>query len=167
MSRLAAALLAGLLVLPLAACGAASSSSVAAASAPTFTVSTVDGSAFSPADQRGRPVVVYFYASWCGTCVGGATALARLHAAHPEVSALALDVDPSDTPAMVAQFRRLVPDAIYTFALDPGGRVAQSYGVKALEESVVIGPTGALAFHNTASPTLRLLEEQIQQVARG
>lgn len=172
MSRAVSSLPPVLPAIALAAYGSAAPAGPAASAAPAFSVTTVDGRGpswcFDLGAQRGKPVVAYFYyASWCAPCVGGASALARLHAARPVVAALALDVNPSDTPAMVAQFRRLVPDATYPFALDPGGRVATSYGVKALEESIVIGPAGALAFHNTVSPTLDLLERQVREVARS
>jgi len=148
----------------LAACG---TTATRANAAPPFTVNTMGGGTFRLAAHRGKPVVVYFYASWCGTCVTGATNLAHFKAAHPNVAVLALDVDPSDTPIMVAQFRQMVPDATYLFALDPGGRTAQSYGVKALEESVVISPGGTLAFHNTTSPTLSLLDQELAKVTQG
>ncbi|GEM_PF-6613058 len=80
---------------------------------------------------------------------------------------LALDVDPSDSAAMVAEFRQLVPGGAYSFALDPGGAIAQRYGVRALEESVVASPAGALAFHNTTPPTVATLELELERVAAG
>lgn len=149
----------------LAACGTTASG---AGAAPPFTVKTVDGGSFSLAAQRGKPVVVYFCASWCGTCVAGATNLGRFHAAHPNVAVLALDVDPvNDSPAAVAQFRRGIPNATYPFAIDMGDTITRAYGVRSLEESVVISPTGTLAFHNTTSPSLSLLDQELAKVTQG
>lgn len=148
-------------LMSLAACGAVAQGGDAASA--SFSVKTINGHVFSLAAHRGRSVVLYFFASWCGSCVAGAQELAQLHARDPKVAILALDVDPSDTPAMVAQFRHLIPDATYHFAIDTGDRVTKAYGIKALDESVVIGPTGVPAFHNTTSPSLQTLLQEVQK----
>lgn len=47
--------------------------------APDFTAPTLGGGEFTLSAHRGKPVVLFFMAYWCGTCVGEAQALAKLH----------------------------------------------------------------------------------------
>lgn len=44
------------------------SKSLIGKSAPQFVVSTLDGKVVSLADYRGRPLLVNFWATWCGNC---------------------------------------------------------------------------------------------------
>ena len=44
--------------------------------APDIAFTTVDGSEYQLSDFRGRPVMLWFYASWCPTCQVGTMAVA-------------------------------------------------------------------------------------------
>lgn len=47
--------------------------------APDFAVAALDGRAIRLSDQRGHPAIVYFFASWCGTCAAQAAPLVALY----------------------------------------------------------------------------------------
>lgn len=64
--------------------------------ASTLSVTTFDGKPFNLAAQRGKWVLVYFWASWCAPCTNGLPVLSKFLAAHNDVAAIGLDVMEQD-----------------------------------------------------------------------
>jgi peroxiredoxin len=133
--------------------------------APDFTVSTLDGGTFTLSEQRGKPVILFTMAYWCGTCVPEAQALAELHRKYGDrVSIIALDVDPSSTPEKLQQFREWVGQSDYVWALDKGNRVAQAYQVRALDTTFIINQAGEIIYSDASPTPYQTLEEQIEKL---
>ena len=62
-----------------------STSAAAGKTAPEMTMTTIDGDSIQLSEQRGRPVLLNFWATWCGPCIAEIPDLVRLaEASEPD-----------------------------------------------------------------------------------
>jgi len=61
--------------------------------APSFEAVTLDGEPFDLEATRGKPVVLAFWASWCGPCRLELPALSKLQAERDDLAIYAVNVD--------------------------------------------------------------------------
>ena len=71
--------------------------------APDFTLSTVDGEQFTLSDLNGTPVVLNFWATWCGPCREEMPEL-QSAAERYEPGIRIIGVDQGESPAVVQEF---------------------------------------------------------------
>jgi cytochrome c biogenesis protein CcmG/thiol:disulfide interchange protein DsbE len=67
--------------------------------APDFTVEVIGGGEFTLSEQRGRPVVVNFWASWCEPCRVEIPDISAFADAHPEVTVVGVAVQDAEQTA--------------------------------------------------------------------
>jgi cytochrome c biogenesis protein CcmG/thiol:disulfide interchange protein DsbE len=114
------------------------------ASAPNFTLGLFDGSSFTLSEglQSGKPVVVNFWASWCGPCADEAPALkdaARRYA--DTVTFVGIDVQDVDSDAQ-AFLRKY--GITYLNGSGNAGPISIQYGMRGVPETYFIAPDGRL-----------------------
>jgi cytochrome c biogenesis protein CcmG/thiol:disulfide interchange protein DsbE len=112
--------------------------------APAFSLANLamSGHTISPADFRGRPLVVNFWASWCIPCRTEMPLLQRVHrAVGGQVQFLG--IDSNDTSGAAVGFLDQV-HVTYSVASDDGGSVATAYGLFGLPTTVFISPSGKI-----------------------
>ncbi len=114
--------------------------------APELTIETLEGRTFRLSEQRGRPVVLFFTASWCASCIPEIGTLNRLYELYRDqgLQIVVVSIDPGDTPADLQRFKALAKGADYVWGLDRGGRALLDYQVTALETKVVVGRDGRI-----------------------
>ncbi len=114
--------------------------------APEFSGRTlVGGHRFSLRAERGRYVLVDFFASWCGACQSEAPQLEALLYQHRRAHDLVvIGVDSTtDTPADALAFLRRT-GATYPAISDPGSQIANAYDVVSPPQSFLVAPDGRI-----------------------
>jgi thiol-disulfide isomerase/thioredoxin len=112
---------------------------------------------FDLASQRGKPIVMEVFASWCGTCRRATPVLAEMYRAHSgrNVTFVGVSVDESRERAEQARAEWGIP---YPVALDDGS-VARGYAVSLLPTVVLIDKHGKVQRSVAGVPSKRELDE--------
>ncbi|MBW3551581.1 MAG: redoxin family protein [Proteobacteria bacterium] len=132
--------------------------------------SLLDGESFDLADQRGRWVLVNFFATWCVPCQAEHPELVRFDAAHAGAGdARVISVVFSDDADDVRRFFEQ-RGGKWPVIDDPVGRVALEWGVTGVPESFLVGPDGTVQAKVVGGIRFDSLEDllaQAQGVAHG
>jgi cytochrome c biogenesis protein CcmG, thiol:disulfide interchange protein DsbE len=115
--------------------------------APAFTgTDLTTGAPVSLASLRGHYVVVNFFASWCIPCQTEAPDLSRFHfeQTHAANGADMVSVVFHDTSSTARSFLKKNGD-LWPAIADPGGTIAEAYGVTAPPTTFIISPQGRVS----------------------
>ncbi len=116
------------------------------AAAPGFTLRRLAGAGtVSLASLRGKPVVLNFWASWCGPCKSEAKALEAAWSRYGSRVAF-VGVDYHD---LAPDARRFVAAHGLSFpmALDGSGSVTGAYGISQVPETYIVSRRGTVVAH--------------------
>ena len=110
--------------------------------APDFTLPTLDGGEFRLSDQRGKPVVLNFWATRCGPCQRELPAIERA-AEHYKDVVVFVAVDQAETIQTVQRFAEKMGLTI-TVPLDGEQLVGERYDVMGLPTTYFIDADGVI-----------------------
>ena len=94
----------------------------------------------------GKPSILFFFSSTCGSCGPGARSLAQAQRDLAHANYVAVDVDPSDTVANVRAFLIANGASTLTYTMDPAARLTQVYQINQLSTAVVINASGGTVY---------------------
>src|SRR5437016_2269863 len=107
-------------------------------SAPGLAIQPVAGDRVSTSELHGKPVVLNFWASWCGPCVAEGDVLANASTSNPNIAFIG--ADNRDTPAGFDSFEKLHPHPYPAGPIVSGSY--QAYGVAGLPATFFIDSQG-------------------------
>jgi peroxiredoxin len=121
--------------------------------APMIEAVTVDDQAVSLEDYRGKPLLIHFWASWCGICGLEQGTISKLKDDW-QVLTIAMQSGNATDIKKYMQEESLE----WTVIADPKGEIARLYGVRGVPANFVLDADGNVRFHEsgfTTGPGLR------------
>ncbi|MDQ6781135.1 MAG: redoxin domain-containing protein [Candidatus Eremiobacteraeota bacterium] len=136
------------------------------ATAPLFSLQSMDGKPWSLRQTRGHIVVINFFATWCPPCraeTPSLNAAARKYAGHDVVF---IGVDDAETAPLVAQFvhSKNVP---YQVVMDTHGAAEKMYDVRAIPTTYVLDRNGVIRYRQVDELKLAVLDRALDAVVAG
>jgi thiol-disulfide isomerase/thioredoxin len=129
--------------------------------APDFALVLGDGRFLRLSDLQGQPVVVNFWATWCGPCRMEMPELVNAANADPDLVVLAVDVQEALTPVeeFADEFQMSMP-----VVLDSDGKVRNLYRVPGLPTTYFIDKAGKIASVVVGPLTPPVLAERLAEI---
>jgi thiol-disulfide isomerase/thioredoxin len=114
--------------------------------APAFKAVSLDGKAYSLDSLRGKPVLLDFWASWCGPCIQSMPTLEKLRRSYESQGLVVLAVDVGETRETVEKFLKSKQVA-YPVIMGNESGMPEAYSVTVYPTFVFIGADGKIAAH--------------------
>jgi cytochrome c biogenesis protein CcmG, thiol:disulfide interchange protein DsbE len=119
--------------------------------APHFTAKRLDGGTFDLRSVRGKPVVLNFWASWCGPCKTEAAVLEQRWQHYRSQGVLFFGVDYNDVSGDAKRFLER-HGVTYPTLLDGSGAIGDRYGLSGVPETYFIDRKGHIVGEHILGP---------------
>lgn len=133
--------------------------------APAFNLKLLaDGTPYSQADLKGRPVLVNFFASWCEGCQVEHPFLLKL---AKEFNVEIIGMDYKDKPEDVSAWLARHGSPYRKVVMDPEGTAGLDWGVYGVPETFVLDANGVIVYKQIGPMTEEAWRTKIAPLMAG
>jgi cytochrome c biogenesis protein CcmG/thiol:disulfide interchange protein DsbE len=131
--------------------------------APQFALADLDGNPLRLSDYAGRPVILNFWASWCGPCVEEFPLLKQAEQQHAADGLAVIGIVYQDRSEAARAFMQQ-QSADWPAVMDPGDSLASRYAIFGPPETFFIGRDGTVVGHQVGQFSRASLDRQIAAI---
>ncbi|MBS1252411.1 MAG: Thiol-disulfide oxidoreductase ResA [Anaerolineales bacterium] len=132
--------------------------------APAFTLKNVEGERVSLSDFKGRPVLINFWATWCGPCRYEMPIIEEMYQKYQDKGFVVLAVDVEESITVVRSFANSM-GLTFPLLLDYKGDVSDNiYRIRAFPTSYFIGRDGQITAMHRGMMNQQVMQRYMDQV---
>lgn len=131
--------------------------------APNFSLINIQGEQVKLSDFRGQPVLINFWATWCGPCRIEMPAIQDRFEKHRDEGFVVLAVDFDEPQEDVAFFGEEL-GLSFDLLLDPGGKIQNLYRVLGYPTSHFVDSNGIIKVQHIGIMTEGQLDDYLSQI---
>ncbi len=128
--------------------GVGSTPDLVGQTAADFTLQSLDGKPYRLSEMKGKPVLLDFWATWCGPCRKSMPAVEKVTKDYKDQGLVVLGINAAEERDSVVEFLKKMPMA-YPGVLSGDSSVLKDYQVGALPTFVLIGGDGKIVAYET------------------
>ncbi len=131
--------------------------------APDFKIKLFNGEDFRLADQKGKPVVINFFASWCVSCGKETPFIENAAREYGPDRVVFLGIAVDDTEKKAKQFMKKIGLTIPA-GLDKTGEIKDAFGLYGMPTTYFIDKKGIVSYFHPGVVNEQLLKYELDKM---
>jgi thiol-disulfide isomerase/thioredoxin len=131
--------------------------------APDFMLVTSSGRAIRLSEFRGRPVLINFWASWCGPCRIEMPTIQERYENFEGAGLVVLAINFDESSDVVAAYGQAL-GLSFPLVLDPGGEIQKLYRIRSYPTSFFIDSNGIIRAQHIGVMTGNQLDDNLARI---
>ena len=112
--------------------------------APDFQTQFLNGEEFKLSDQKGKVVILDFWATWCGPCVRALPELLKATSSFNKKNVALLAVNQGESTKVISKFLKKKQLKALSVIMDETRKIGGDYKVKGIPKTVIIDQKGVV-----------------------